>query len=499
MAVKTAETLSKSRAGDATAGDTGAVDPHGSLADELRSSFDFLPATLLGYLAGVGVVLLWFWDTEPAAAVVPWLLAFALMGVARAALGWQFKAARPSTQEALLLWRRWSNLGTLSAGALWGLTGWLFYGSANTTQQTGLTVLIYTYVVAAVPVLANQPRLFVSFGLLCFSPLILRIVQIGTTDHLRLAAELVLIISLTSVLAAYYRASVRRVIALKAQADLLTVALRSQTSAAEAARQQAEQANHAKTQFFSAASHDLRQPLQAMHLFTQALRRHAFEPEPARLVEHINESVEALDGLFTELLDINRIDSGGVAVRARDFTLGELFDRLRLHFGPAAFEKGLALRFRGGHRRVHADPLLVERILRNLVSNALRYTDDGTVLVGCRPRHGNRLHLPVWDSGRGIAVEQQASVFEEFYQVPVAQPDPAAPREGLGLGLAIVRRLAGLMKAPLTMKSVLGRGTVFTLELEACRDDANPHSACASTSASASTSVSVTAAPGQAG
>ena len=151
--------------------------------------------------------------------------------------------------------------------------------------------------------------------------------------------------------------------------------------------------------------------------------------------------------------------------------MGDIFRKLRLHFEPVAFEKGLSLRLRGGQHVVHADPLLVERILRNLVSNAIRFTADGTVLVSCR-RRGNTLLLQVWDSGLGISQEQQARVFEEFYQVPdvktsVERSTSPHERKGLGLGLAIVKRLAELLHAPLKLSSQLGRGTVFSLELPA--------------------------------
>jgi CheY-like chemotaxis protein len=225
-------------------------------------------------------------------------------------------------------------------------------------------------------------------------------------------------------------------------------------------------ANRAKTQFFTAASHDLRQPLHAMGLFAEALRQRTHEPEVAHLVNSINASVDALEGLFSELLDITRIDAGGVEVRPQSFELEDILRKLRLHFEPTAFEKGLALTLRGGRRVVHADPLLVERILRNLVSNAIRYTNDGGVLVGARQR-GDKVLVQVWDSGLGIREEEQAKVFEEFYQVPNTPAVAPHQRKGLGLGLAIVKRLADLMDAPITLRSRAGRGTVFSLELPA--------------------------------
>ena len=201
-----------------------------------------------------------------------------------------------------------------------------------------------------------------------------------------------------------------------------------------------------------------------MGLFAEALRARTHEPEVAQLVNSINESVDALEGLFSELLDITRIDSGGVEVNPENFELAEIFRKVRLHFEPAAFEKGLALRIRGGQHVALADPLLVERIVRNLLSNAIRYTSDGSVLVSCR-RRGGRLLLQVWDTGPGIGASERARVFEEFYQVPGTAAVAVEQKKGLGLGLAIVKRLSELMAAPLTLRSETGRGSVFTIEL----------------------------------
>ncbi|KNZ32017.1 MAG: histidine kinase [Methylibium sp. NZG] len=435
-----------------------------ALPDQVRTIYEFLPATLAGFVAGVGVVTMLFWKLTPASVLLPWMGAFVVMALARWIIAQRFKRADPQTESDWLRWRLYSNIGTLVAGLLWGVTGWIFYDRGDSAQQTGLIVIVYTFAVAAVPVLSTQPRMFLAFVSLCFLPLVVRIALGGGAANYQLAGELLLIISLTALLARYYRQALQRVLELKLQADELLAQLRVEKQAAEEARREAEVANRAKTQFFTAASHDLRQPLHAMGLFAEALRQRVHEPEVAHLVNSINESVDALEGLFSELLDITRIDSGGVEVLPRHFQMEDIYRKLRLHFEPMAFEKGLALRLRGGQRAVLADPLLVERVLRNLVANAIRYTHDGTVLVGCRPR-GDTVVLQVWDSGPGIAPEQQALIFEEFYQVPGSNAAQPHQRKGLGLGLAIVKRLAGLMQAPLRLASTPGRGSVFSLVL----------------------------------
>jgi two-component system, sensor histidine kinase len=209
-----------------------------------------------------------------------------------------------------------------------------------------------------------------------------------------------------------------------------------------------------------------------MGLFAEALRQKSRDPEVSSLVNSINESVDALEGLFGELLDITRIDTGGVDVHPAPVRMRELFARLRLHFEPIAFEKGLMLSFHGEQHVAQADPVLIERVLRNLVSNAIRYTDDGGVVVSCRVRSGGpgpevekRLLLQVWDSGIGIAEPSLPRIFDEFYQVQSHKPLEAHHRKGLGLGLSIVKRLAGLMGSPISVRSRLGHGTVFGLEV----------------------------------
>ncbi|WP_298831701.1 ATP-binding protein [uncultured Piscinibacter sp.] len=437
------------------------------LPDEVLALYAFTGATLAGLAGGFGLMLMLFWGVVPAPLFAAWSALFVGLWIVRVVLARAFR--RTYKRGAPMDWKRWQlrwNVLTLCSASAWGLSGWLFYSSAIGIQQTGLVLTIYTFCIAVVPVLGNHPRMFVAYVAICFTPLIVRIALGADVYSYQLAGMLAVIVSLTTVLARNYRHTLQRLLEHKLRADGLAAQLRVEKQAAEAARQEAEVANRAKTQFFTAASHDLRQPLHAMGLFAEALRQRTHEPEVAHLVNSINASVDALEGLFSELLDITRIDAGGVEVRPQHFEVEDILRKLRLHFEPTAFEKGLALKLRGGARVVHADPLLVERILRNLVSNAIRYTDDGGVLVAAR-RRGDRVLLQVWDSGLGIREDEQHKVFEEFYQVPNTPAAAPHQRKGLGLGLAIVKRLADLMGAPISLRSQPGRGTVFTLELPA--------------------------------
>ncbi len=442
--------------------DTTAATLNSSIPEEVRSTFEYMPATLAGYAAGIAVVTMLFWQLAPWQSMVGWLAVFGLVLTLRAVVFYRYRQTTVSSMHEWLRWRHYSNIGSLSSGLMWGLAAWLFYGYAGDIQQTGLIVLIYTFCIAAVPVLSTQPKVYVAFAVLCFLPLVGRIAMDGNVYSYQLAGLLLLIVTLTTVLARTYRRTLLRVIELKLHADRLLAQLRIEKEAADAARRDAEVANRAKTQFFAAASHDLRQPLHAMGLFAEALRQKNHDEEVSHLVNSINGSVDALEGLFSELLDITRIDSGGIEVQPAHFAVADIWRKLRLHFEPNAFEKGLSLRFRGAQCLVHADPLLVERVLRNLLSNAIRYTEDGTVLISARQR-GDRILLQVWDTGHGIPLHEQQHIFEEFYQLTSNRPATAEQRKGLGLGLAIVKRLAALMDAPLTLRSEPGKGTVFSL------------------------------------
>ncbi len=251
--------------------------------------------------------------------------------------------------------------------------------------------------------------------------------------------------------------------------------LAQQLEQVQAARVEAERASLAKSRFFAAASHDLRQPLHSLGFFAAALNQHAVSQEARDLVARIGDSILALESLFNELLDLSKLDAGAIGVHRRNVSLQELFDRLSGEFHAQAVEQELRMRFVPTRLLVYTDPILLERILLNLVSNALRYTARGGVTIGAR-RRGEQVCVEVWDSGIGIPADRQSQIFDEFYQVGNPGRDR---RRGLGLGLAIVRRLTVLLGHQLTLVSAPGQGSRFGLWLPRAMGAAEPLSSVA--------------------
>lgn len=227
------------------------------------------------------------------------------------------------------------------------------------------------------------------------------------------------------------------------------------------AKKQAEEANKSKTKFLAAASHDLRQPLNAARLFTGSLANSDLNDENACAVARIGNSLDALDGLLSVLLNISQLDSGGIIPAFCHFRIQDILDRILPDYISTGQEKGLRIRMVSTAAIVHSDPRLLETILRNLLSNAIRYTKKGGVLIGCRVR-GNKVIIQVIDSGIGIRKNQLDGIFEEFIQV---HEDSAIGGRGIGLGLSIVKRISGLLNATVRVHSTFGSGSSFNITL----------------------------------
>ena len=227
------------------------------------------------------------------------------------------------------------------------------------------------------------------------------------------------------------------------------------------ARDAAQAANRSKDKYLAAASHDLLQPLNAARLLISTLRERNLPSVEQVLVERTHQALEGAEDLLTDLLDISRLDQAAVKPDVALYRLDELFAPLISEFQSVALAAGLNLRAHIGHYAIRTDLRLVTRILRNFLSNACRYTDDGCILLGAR-RRGDRLRLEVWDTGRGIAADRLEAIFLEFNQLDVGR---ASDRKGVGLGLAIVERIAEILGYPVSVRSWPGRGSMFSIEV----------------------------------
>ncbi|MCA3640300.1 MAG: response regulator [Methylobacterium sp.] len=238
-------------------------------------------------------------------------------------------------------------------------------------------------------------------------------------------------------------------------------------SALEAAKTQAETANTAKSRFLAAASHDLRQPLQSLALLHGLLAKHVESEKGKQLIERFGQVLFTINGMMNTLLDINQIEAGVVVPRVIDFPVNDLLNRMRDDFLPNAQLQKLELRVVKSSRLIRSDPRLLEQIVRNLISNALKYTQRGKILIGCRQRQG-KLAIEIWDTGIGIPKEQLKAIFQEYHQI---NNDARERNRGLGLGLAIVQRLGNLLGHPIGVRSRLGHGSVFAIEVALTRED----------------------------
>ncbi len=249
---------------------------------------------------------------------------------------------------------------------------------------------------------------------------------------------------------------------LRSANETLELRVQQRTHELEQAKREAEEANFSKTQFLAAASHDLMQPLNAASLFASALAQKTQNSELQDLAENVVLSLQAADALINSMLEASRLNARVVAPKREVFYLRELFEQLDREFTVLAEQRQLDFRVLHTRLAVFTDSHLLRRILQNFLSNAVRYTGRGGVLLGCR-RHGNYLRIEVWDTGPGIPQDKRREIFQEFRRLKT--PEHNTSEKGLGLGLAIAERIARLLDHPIHLRSWVGRGSVFSIDV----------------------------------
>jgi signal transduction histidine kinase/CheY-like chemotaxis protein len=385
-----------------------------------------------------------------------WVCVIVLDVILHLGLAWAYKR-RGLAREQQQSWRPWAYAFVgfcIFEGAIWAAGSTYLIAPQAIVQQLLVAVVVCAICTGSLSAFGVYLPAFYGLFLTATIPYAIMCVVRGGFIHQSIAVLVVVYIGGMLAVARMHHENIMEMLRLRFENADLAAELKQQKEAAEAA-------SLAKTRFLAAASHDLRQPVHALSLFVGALRALKLEEAPGRLVDQIEDSVSAMDGLFSSLLDISRLDAGVIAPDWKIFALQPMLDRLEREFATEAAGKGLALRVRSCAAATRSDPVLLERILRNLVSNAVRYTDRGGVLIGVR-RRGERQLVEIWDTGRGIPHAHAQRVFEEFYQLENPERDRS---KGLGLGLAIVRRLADLLGHPVALRSVPGRGSVFSVAL----------------------------------
>ncbi|WP_246279109.1 ATP-binding response regulator [Paraburkholderia ultramafica] len=391
-----------------------------------------------------------------------WIAYIAVCASSHIALRWFYKRS-DSSLSRWRYWAIWFTAISLAEGVGWG---WAAVGLATDGGfEAACLTVIPTLGLAAGSIPAYSPYLpaFLALFLPATVPYAL-VSFVSNSEIQRLSAPMALLFTcVVGGLGLLSNRALRQRIGLKIRTEELAVDLSRQ-------KEIAEEANRAKSSFLAAASHDLRQPVHALSLFVGALRQIPLPPNAERLVEQIDASTTAMDSLFAAMLDISRLNAGVMAVHRRPFAIGSILERVCLDYVGEAAAKGITLTCVRCSAIVDSDPTLIERIARNLLANAVRYTDSGRIIVGCRRRQG-RVVMQIWDTGRGIPHDKHERIFLEYYQFGNLERDR---EKGLGLGLAIVRRLADLLGCTLALRSEPGQGSCFELSIAQANSAATP-------------------------
>ena len=429
-------------------------------AEQVATLYTQWGRTTMSMVLGGLILVAVMWRVAPHVELAVWFAAIVLNQAWRCALARRYRRADPGAGARERWGYAWS-LGSTLAGTLWGVAGVLWFTPEDPGHQALLIVCLFGVILGGLTLTTVFKPSFYGFVLPALLPPIARVALEGDEVHVFIAAVLLVVLAFALRFGHVLNDQLTQSLAIRYENVDLIDELQAQTAAADRARAAAEAADRGKTQFLAAASHDLRQPLHAMGLFAATLSAKVQDRDVRNLVTSINASVEALEQLFSALLDISKLDTDAVVPNRSHFPLAPLLSRLERDMAPLAAAKDLRLAIVETRAWVDSDPLLLERILSNLVSNAIRYTARGGIVVAARPR-GDSIVLEVWDSGVGIAPAERERIFEEFYQVGNVERHSS---KGMGLGLAITRRLATLLGHGLRVDSRPGLGSRFAIEL----------------------------------
>jgi len=419
--------------------------------DRIHALYRQGPLTaVIGTVIGACVVAA-MWKEVPVKVLGVWYALICVTQFSRALLCRAFQRANPGPEQISVWARRYTwNMGL--GGALFGSVAYVMFPAGDPLAQVFLMICVIGMAAGSITANAYHPPAMLLYLAMVLLPMLVRMAMTGSLEYEIIAFAFGFYLIVITIFGRNQAALIHESIAIGHENVMLIEELKHKTEIAE-------KASLAKSRFFAAASHDLRQPLQALGLFAASLRESDRPPEDIRKFNQILSSVDALESLFDELLDVSRLDAGYVQPKFSHISAERLFARLEAAYTPVAAKNGLALRFRPRAPALYTDAVLIERVLGNFISNALRYTPEGGVLVGWR-RRGDSVRIEVWDTGIGIPRSEFGHIFDEFYQLGNPERDR---RHGLGLGLATVKRISTLLNSPVTLASRPGHGSVFRI------------------------------------
>jgi signal transduction histidine kinase/CheY-like chemotaxis protein len=428
------------------------------LREQAQSLLDGnLSQPLSGFLVALGFWVSFYHLMPPSSryAILVWAGLMHFVQVLRYANSRRYARTPLAQRDIAAEVRKLCNQQAIS-GIAWGLAPWFFFPTENLPLTALMMLLLLALSSIGGVALSAYRQALLSFTLPIFVGLAGALFWQGDWLHAVLGIGALL----------YGHSNV--IYGLQ-QNRLLNDSLRARYENEELAKnlaqqvQMVERASLEKTRFFASASHDLRQPLHSLGLFGSAIHARLKNTEDEALASNLMHCVDALETSFSSMLDVSKLDAGVVEVNAKPVGLAQVFRKLQSTYGRQAEAQGLALRFKPGGKWVHADAALLERLLGNLIHNALKFTTQGGVTVLAR-NNGGQTSIEVWDTGQGMPASEFSRIFDEFYQVGNQERDRS---KGLGMGLAIVRRLGQLMQTPLHVHSRPGHGSVFKLVVPA--------------------------------
>ncbi len=427
----------------------------GQIAEGLMFLYRNLSTVMLWNMLLPLIIWFTFRDVMSLQSMLPWMVSFYLVTIVRIVISLYFSSKpSPLSSPEISRWGWWITVPSTLAGCVWGYAVYVFFEGGSVSQQLILLTIINGVCVLSLVISAYWLPAFYGFVIPALSGEAIYFATQAESGLWIIAAVALLLLTVLLKIGNSTNELTSKALKLKFENLHLIKHLTAE-------KERAENASRSKSRFLAAASHDLRQPVHSLTMFTDALRMEVKEKEAIELVEHMNQSVEDLDTLLTALLDISKLDAGVVTARKMPINILTLINNLVSEFQALANQKELYLRVRVFECHVYTDPLLLSTVIRNLLQNAIRFTESGGILIGLRSR-GDNVLLQVWDSGIGIPDDKIDHIFVEFFQIDNVERDR---QKGLGLGLSISRRLSDLLDHQLRVKTWPGKGTVFEVEM----------------------------------